>query len=152
MTQSSEVPTGRLAIAIASVGFGAVATAQVTNMILARANEGYIPAFALAFFRWAIVALGLLPLCFAELHTLQQTVRCRWWQILITGFLGMFVWRPDLYCRRHHHRDQYRSHYGHVSDRGVSRVLVHGPETIARLQCLGIGSLKGSVNGSVNNS
>jgi hypothetical protein len=59
-------------------------------MILARANEGYIPAFALAFFRWAIVAFGLLPLSFAELHTHQKVVRSRWWQILITGFLEDF--------------------------------------------------------------
>jgi hypothetical protein len=39
MTQSSDVPAGRLSIAV--VGFGAVATGQATNMILARANGGY---------------------------------------------------------------------------------------------------------------
>jgi drug/metabolite transporter (DMT)-like permease len=97
MTLSSDVPTGRLSIAIAIVGFGAVATAQATNMILARANGGYIPPFTLAFFRWVIVALGLLPLSFAELHIHQKAVRSQWWQILITGFLGMFVCGGPIY-------------------------------------------------------
>jgi hypothetical protein len=62
MILSSDVSTGRLSIAIAIFGFGAVVTAQATNMILARANGGYIPPFTLAFFRWVIVAFGLLPL------------------------------------------------------------------------------------------
>lgn len=72
MTLSSDVPTDRLSIAIAIVGFGAAATAQATNMIPARANGGYIPSFTLAFFRWAIVALGLSPLSFAEPHSHQK--------------------------------------------------------------------------------
>jgi hypothetical protein len=43
------------------------------------------------------VALGQLPLSFAELHIHQQVVRSRWWQILITGFLGMFVYGGPIY-------------------------------------------------------
>ena len=39
----------------------AVATAQVSNMILARGVAGSVPPFSIAFFRWSIVALGLLP-------------------------------------------------------------------------------------------
>ncbi|HET6374082.1 MAG TPA: sulfatase-like hydrolase/transferase, partial [Candidatus Polarisedimenticolia bacterium] len=37
------------------------ATAQVSNMILARGVAGSVPPFSIAFFRWGIVALGLLP-------------------------------------------------------------------------------------------
>ena len=43
------------------VGFLLVATAQVSNMILARGVAGSVPPFSIAFFRWSIVALGLLP-------------------------------------------------------------------------------------------
>ena len=43
------------------LGFLLVATAQVSNMILARGLAGSVPPFSIAFFRWCIVALGLLP-------------------------------------------------------------------------------------------
>jgi drug/metabolite transporter (DMT)-like permease len=43
------------------------------------------------------VALGLLPLSYAELRMHQESVRSRWWQILITGFLGMFVCGGPIY-------------------------------------------------------
>lgn len=42
-------------------GLVLVATAQVSNMILARAVAGTIPPFALAFCRWGIIALALSP-------------------------------------------------------------------------------------------
>ncbi len=42
-------------------GFLLVATAQASNMILARGVAGSVPPFSIAFFRWSIVALGLLP-------------------------------------------------------------------------------------------
>jgi len=141
MTRSSDVPAGRLSIAIAIVGFGAVATAQATNMILARANGGYIPPFALAFFRWAIVAFGLLPLSFAELHTQQKAVRSRWWQILVTGFLGMFVCGGPIYIAG---VTTTAINIGLIMAMSPIVVLVvswwTGLETIAGLQRLGIGS------------
>src|SRR5881398_867553 len=43
------------------LGFLLIATAQVSNMILARGVAGSVPPFSIAFFRWSIVALGLLP-------------------------------------------------------------------------------------------
>jgi drug/metabolite transporter (DMT)-like permease len=139
MTRSSDVPAGRLSIAIAIVGFGAVATAQATNMILARANGGYIPPFALAFFRWAIVAFGLLPLSFAELHTHQKAVRSRWWQILVTGFLGMFVCGGPIYIAG---VTTTAINIGLIMAMSPIVVLVvswwSGLETIAGLQRLGI--------------
>jgi hypothetical protein len=36
------------------LGFVLVATAQVTNMILARGLAGSVPTFTLAFFRWTM--------------------------------------------------------------------------------------------------
>jgi hypothetical protein len=54
--------------AIALVGFILVATAQASNMILARGLAGSVPPFALAFFRWSIIFLGLAPIAFAEIR------------------------------------------------------------------------------------
>jgi hypothetical protein len=45
---------------LALAGFVLVATLQATNMILARGLAGSVPPFSLAFFRWSIIALGLL--------------------------------------------------------------------------------------------
>jgi hypothetical protein len=45
---------GSLAGIIALLGFVLVATAQVTNMILARGLAGSVPPFTLAFFRWTM--------------------------------------------------------------------------------------------------
>jgi hypothetical protein len=45
---------GSLAGIIALLGFVLVATAQVTNMILARGLAGSVPTFTLAFFRWTM--------------------------------------------------------------------------------------------------
>ena len=47
--------------ALGLLGFLLIATAQVSNMILARAVAGSVPPFSIAFFRWSMVALGLLP-------------------------------------------------------------------------------------------
>ena len=52
--------------AIALAGFILVATAQASNQILARGLADSVPPFALAFFRWSIIAVGLAPLAFAE--------------------------------------------------------------------------------------
>jgi hypothetical protein len=44
---------------VALIGFMLVAAAQASNMILARGLAGSVPSFALAFFRWTIIAAGL---------------------------------------------------------------------------------------------
>jgi drug/metabolite transporter (DMT)-like permease len=114
-------------------------TAQATNMILAHANGGYIPAYTLAFFRWAIVALDLLPLSFAELHSHQNVVRSRWWQIFITGFLEMFVCGGPIYIAA---VTTIAINIGLIMARSPVVVLVvswsAGPEIITRLERLGI--------------
>jgi drug/metabolite transporter (DMT)-like permease len=59
---------------VALVGFILVATAQASNMILARGLAGSVPPFALAFFRWSIIFLGLAPIALAEI----RQGRIRW--------------------------------------------------------------------------
>jgi len=44
--------------ALGLAGFLLVATAQVSNMILARGVAGTVPPLTIAFFRWTIVAVG----------------------------------------------------------------------------------------------
>ena len=56
------------------LGFLLVATAQVSNMILARGVAGSVPPFSIAFFRWSIVALGLLPVVVMALREKSRLV------------------------------------------------------------------------------
>jgi hypothetical protein len=64
-----------LAGIIALLGFVLVATAQITNMILARGLAGSVPPFTLAFFRWTIIAAGLAPFAIAELGSGRLALR-----------------------------------------------------------------------------
>ena len=82
---------------LALAGFVAVAIAQVTNMILARANAGAIPAFALAFFRWLIVAAGLLPFVWHELRSRMALLVSRGALVAVAGFCGMFLCGGPVY-------------------------------------------------------
>src|ERR1700749_1604495 len=83
--------------AIALVGFILVATAQASNMILARGLAGSVPPFALAFFRWSIIFLGLLPLALAEIRQGRIPLSKDAWPILAAGFLGMFLCGGPVY-------------------------------------------------------
>lgn len=82
---------------LAMAGFIAVATAQVTNMILARANAGEIPPFALACVRWSIIAAGLLPFALAGLKSHGREIWSQRWLILAAGFCGMFLCGAPVY-------------------------------------------------------
>jgi drug/metabolite transporter (DMT)-like permease len=82
---------------LALAGFVAVAVAQVTNMILARANAGAIPPFSLAFFRWLIVAAGLAPFVLAELRSQSRLLLSRGWLVVLAGFFGMFLCGGPVY-------------------------------------------------------
>jgi drug/metabolite transporter (DMT)-like permease len=77
--------------AIALAGFILVATAQASNQILARGLADSIPPFALAFFRWSIIAAGLAPLALAEIRQGRIAIARDFWAILAAGFLGMFL-------------------------------------------------------------
>src|SRR5579871_3339660 len=83
-------------MAIAVVGLLIVASAQVSNMILARAVAGAIPPFAIAFFRWTIIALALSPLALKEIRA-GRLLATQFWPILITGTLGMFLCGGPVY-------------------------------------------------------
>jgi drug/metabolite transporter (DMT)-like permease len=77
--------------AIALIGFILVATAQASNQILARGLAGSVPPFALAFFRWSIVAIGLAPIALAEIRAGRVPLAQNIWPILAAGFMGMFL-------------------------------------------------------------
>lgn len=81
----------------ALLGFVLVATAQVTNMILARRLAGTVPQLTLAFFRWAIIVVGLAPLAVAEIRSGRLPLRANALPILAAGFFGMFVCGGPVY-------------------------------------------------------
>jgi drug/metabolite transporter (DMT)-like permease len=74
-----------------------LATAQVSNMILARGVAGSVPPFAIAFFRWSIVAIGLSPFIIAALRQQPGLLRKEGLGIAAAGFLGMFVCGGPIY-------------------------------------------------------
>src|SRR5256714_13925075 len=78
-------------------GFLLVATAQVSNMILARGVAGSVPPFSIAFFRWGIVALGLLPAVVMALREKPGVLHGQTLGIVAAGFLGMFVCGGPVY-------------------------------------------------------
>jgi drug/metabolite transporter (DMT)-like permease len=79
------------------LGFLVLASAQVSNMILARAVAGSVPPFTIAFFRWGLVALGLSPAIIAALRSHPGTLRADGAAIAATGFLGMFLCGGPVY-------------------------------------------------------
>lgn len=79
------------------LGFLVLATAQVSNMVLARGLAGSVPPFAIAFFRWSIVAIGLSPLIVAALRQHPGLLRKEGLGIAAAGFLGMFVCGGPVY-------------------------------------------------------
>ena len=78
-------------------GFLLVATAQVSNMILARGVAGSVPPFSIAYFRWSIVALGLLPVVVMALREKPGALHGQALGIVAAGFLGMFVCGGPVY-------------------------------------------------------
>jgi drug/metabolite transporter (DMT)-like permease len=99
MTEPPSRPgaTGRAREVLCLLGFLLVATAQVSNMILARGVAGSVPPFSIAFFRWSIVALGLLPLIVMALREKPGVLRGQTPGIVAAGFLGMFVCGGPVY-------------------------------------------------------
>jgi drug/metabolite transporter (DMT)-like permease len=62
-----------------------------TNYLIARASEGVIGPHALAFGRWLLAALLLLPFTAAGLWTRREALRREWKQLLVLGTLGMWI-------------------------------------------------------------
>jgi drug/metabolite transporter (DMT)-like permease len=88
---------GRAREALGLLGFLLIATAQVSNMILARGVAGSVPPFSIAFFRWSIVALGLLPAVVMALREKPGVLNGQTPGIVVAGFLGMFVCGGPVY-------------------------------------------------------
>jgi drug/metabolite transporter (DMT)-like permease len=82
---------------IALAGFILVATAQASNQILARGLAGSVPPFALAFFRWSIIAAGLAPIALAEIREGRIALAKTFWPVLGAGFMGMYLCGGPVY-------------------------------------------------------
>ena len=89
--------TSRAREVLGLLGFLLIATAQVSNMILARGVAGSVPPFSIAFFRWSIVALGLLPAVVMALRERPGSLRGQGLGVVAAGFLGMFVCGGPVY-------------------------------------------------------
>ena len=89
--------SGKAREVLGLLGFLVLATAQVSNMILARGVAGSVPPFSIAFFRWSIVAIGLSPLIVAALRQHPGLLRKEGLGIAAAGFLGMFVCGGPVY-------------------------------------------------------
>jgi drug/metabolite transporter (DMT)-like permease len=92
-----DLKSGRTREILGLLGFLVLATSQVSNMILARGVAGSVPPFAIAFFRWSIVAIGLSPLIIAALRQQPNLLRKEGLGIAAAGFLGMFVCGGPVY-------------------------------------------------------
>jgi len=97
MSEPQTATGGRTHEVLGLLGFLLVATAQVSNMILARGVAGSVPPFSIAFFRWSIVALGLLPVVVMALREKPGLLRGQWPGIALAGFLGMFICGGPVY-------------------------------------------------------
>jgi len=97
MNEPPKEAAGRSREMLGLLGFLLVATAQVSNMILARGVAGSVPPFSIAFFRWSIVALGLLPAVVMALREKPGALRGQALGIVVAGFLGMFVCGGPVY-------------------------------------------------------
>ncbi|WP_438503269.1 DMT family transporter [Bradyrhizobium campsiandrae] len=84
--------------AAALIGFVLVAAAQASNQILARGLAGSVPPFALAFFRWSIVAVGLAPIALGEIRAGRVPLGRNIRSILAAGFMGMFLCGGPVYA------------------------------------------------------
>ena len=92
-----ELKSGKAREVLGLLGFLVLATAQVSNMIVARGVAGSVPPFSIAFFRWSIVAIGLSPLIIAALREHPGLLRKEGLGIAAAGFLGMFVCGGPVY-------------------------------------------------------
>ena len=97
MAPSADSTANRWTTLLVVAGFVAVAVAQVSNMIVARANAGAIPPFSLACIRWSIIAAGLAPFVLGELRARWREVLSRGGWVVLGGFCGMFLCGGPVY-------------------------------------------------------
>lgn len=94
---NQEKAGGRTPEWLGLLGFLLIAVAQVSNMILARGVAGSVPPFTIAFFRWGIVAIGLLPAIILAMRSHPGLLRNHGPGMAVAGFLGMFVCGGPVY-------------------------------------------------------
>ncbi|WP_207484082.1 DMT family transporter [Arenibaculum pallidiluteum] len=70
---------------------------MVSNMLAARWVAGEIPAVAMAFWRWAITLLVLLPFVLPRLHAHRRALRREWRPLMALGALGMGLCGAPVY-------------------------------------------------------
>jgi drug/metabolite transporter (DMT)-like permease len=97
VAHSADHTENRWTTLLVITGFVAVAVAQVSNMIVARANAGEIPPFSLACIRWSIIALGLAPFVLGELKAHRRDILACGWLVVVAGFCGMFLCGAPVY-------------------------------------------------------
>jgi len=101
----TDLKSGKAREVLGLLAFLVLATAQVSNMIVARGVAGSVPPFAIAYFRWSIVAIGLSPLIIAALRQAGAESALRGSGILSgpketrirgrSGALSVWFWRSD---------------------------------------------------------
>jgi drug/metabolite transporter (DMT)-like permease len=68
-----------------------------SNMLMARALHGSVPPVALAFWRWTLTFLVLLPLTGRQLLIWRGAIRHDWLTLFVLGALGMGVCGAPVY-------------------------------------------------------
>ncbi len=63
----------------------------VSNLVIGRAAIAYVEPWTLAFWRWALAALILLPFAWSGIAAAATDVRAAWREIVALGFLGMIL-------------------------------------------------------------
>ena len=71
------------------------------NAIVGRAVAGEMPAFALAFWRWVLAALILLPLAWPHLRRDWPALLRAWRVVLALSILGVAIFNSTLYIAAH---------------------------------------------------
>ena len=62
-----------------------------TNLIFGRATVPLVEPWTLAFLRWSIAFLILLPFCWSSLFQTMPIFRQHWATLILLGFLGMWI-------------------------------------------------------------
>jgi drug/metabolite transporter (DMT)-like permease len=62
-----------------------------SNLVIARGMGEAVPAFTLAFLRWGVAALVLLPFTLGSLKAESAVLKAHAGRIMVLGFLGMWI-------------------------------------------------------------
>lgn len=72
-----------------------------TNVVIGRASAGLVEPWTLAFWRWGLAALILLPFAWNGIARNGTAFRAAWREILILGLLGMLICGGLVYVSLH---------------------------------------------------